>query len=93
MLSNFPGPLIELLLYRLKKFLAFLATMVSASAIDGAIQGKIHKRKEVKARKETTLIISIEDIYDIFRIIKLLKNLGVLIDGVSKKLKHEINHK
>ena len=39
---------------------------------------------------KTTLFISNEDMGDISRIIKLLEKVGVLIDGVSETVKHEI---
>ena len=61
--------------------------MESASAIDGAIQRKIPRVEEVRARKEITLVRSNEDTYNIIRIIKSLKNSSVLIDEVSKKCK------
>ena len=48
--------------------------MPSASAIDGAIQRKMHGRGAVKAWKETTSDISNEDVYDIIKIIKSLKD-------------------
>ena len=40
--------------------------------------------------KETTLVISNEDMDDIIRMIKLQENSGALIDGVSETVKHEI---
>ena len=37
-----------------------------------------------------TLAISNENIDDTIRIVKSLENLGVLIDGISETIKHEI---
>ena len=44
----------------------------------------------VRPGKEIALVISNEDMHDLIRIIKSLEDLGLLIDGVSKKVKHEI---
>ena len=52
-----------------------LATMSSASVIDGAIQRKISGRGG-RARKGITLVILNEDVGDI-RIIKSMENSGV----------------
>ena len=51
-----------------------LATMESASAIDGAIQRKICETGVIKARKGITLAISNEDMNDIIRIMKSLEH-------------------
>ena len=68
--------------------MAPLATMASASAKNGGvIQRNMHGRGVVKAAKGITLTISNEDRDDAIRIIKSLKNPGVLNHGV---LKHEI---
>ena len=40
--------------------------------------------------KRFTLFISKEDMNDIIKIIKSLKDSGVLIDGVTETVKHEI---
>ena len=75
LLDKFAGPLMELLAVVLqdKDILEILATMVSASVLDGAIQRKICRQEVVRATKRITLIISNEDINDIIRIIKSLK--------------------
>ena len=73
--------------------LAPLATMASTSAIDGAIQRKICGKGVTKGGEKITLIISNEGMDDIIKIIKSLENTGVLIDGVSDTVKHEINKK
>ena len=67
-----------------------LATMSSASTIDSAIQRKMHARGVARAEKRNHLIISNEDMNNIFKVIKTLENLGVLISGISKIVKHEI---
>ena len=43
----------------------------------------------VSAGKQFTLFISNEDMNDIIKIIKLSKDSGVLIDGVTETVKHE----
>ena len=64
--------------------------MTSASAINGAIQRKIHGIGVVRARKGISLVILNEDMDDFSRIIKSLGNSSKLIDGVSETVKHEI---
>ena len=44
----------------------------------------------VKAGKVLTLFISNEDMADITKIVKPLQNSGVVIDGVTEAVKHEI---
>ena len=44
----------------------------------------------MRAGKRFTVFISNEDFNDIIKIIKLLKDLGVLVDGVAETVKHEI---
>ena len=67
-----------------------LATMSSASTIDSAIQRKMRARGVARAEKRNHLIISNEDMNNIFKVIKTLENLGLLIGGTSKIVKHEI---
>ena len=54
---------------------------------------KISGKGAVRAEKGFTLFISHEDMNDIIKIIKSLKDLGVLIDGVTEIVKHEIKKK
>ena len=44
----------------------------------------------VRTEKGFTLFISNEDMNDTIKIIKSLKDLGVLIDGVTETLKHDM---
>ena len=44
----------------------------------------------MRAGKRLTLFISNEDTNDIMKIIKSLEDLGVLIDGLTKTVKHEM---
>ena len=60
-----------------KTFLAPLAVMELASAIDVTIQRKMGGKSVVRARKGIILVILNEDIDDIIRVIKSLENLGV----------------
>ena len=90
LLGKLAGPLMKVGVPSAKNFLAPLATMVSASAIDGTIQREMRgrgaivtgKAGAVKAGKGITLVIVNEDMDDIIRIIKSLENSGVLIDRV-----------
>ena len=44
----------------------------------------------MRAAKRFTLFISNEDMNDIIKIIKLLEDSGVLIDGNTERVKHEM---
>ena len=48
------------------------------------------RKKAVRAGKGFALFISNEDMNEIFKIIKSLEDLGLLIDGVTETVKHEI---
>ena len=66
-----------------KNVLAPLSVTVAMSAIDGgSIQKKIHG-------SGVKLIIEQEDMNDIMKIIEALKNSGILLKGVSKKIENE----
>ena len=54
---------------------------------------KISGKGAVKADKRFTWFISNEDMNDIIKVIKALEDLGVLIDGVTETVKHEIKDK
>ena len=70
--------------------MAPLAKMESASAIDDGIQGKMHGIGLVRTWKGILLVILNEDTNYIIKIIKSLENSSVLINWVSKTVKHEI---
>ena len=53
------------------------------SAADAAIQKKIYESGT------TALIISNEEMEDIMKIVKSLEELGLLIKGISEKIKNE----
>ena len=93
LLGKFAAWLMKVAVPLVIKFLAALATMASASAIDGASQREMYSAGVVKARNGIALAISNEDINDIIRILKPLENSGVLIDGVNEALKHKIKNK
>ena len=54
---------------------------------------KISEKEAVRTGKGFTLFISNEDKNDIIKIIKSLEDSGVLIDGVTETVKHEIKNK
>ena len=64
--------------------------MVSTFAIDGAIQTKICLCSIAKAGEGITLLILSGDMNDIIGIKKSIENLGLVTDGVSQTVKHEI---
>ena len=66
-----------------KSVLILLGLTAVASATDGAIHKKIF------GSCNTTLIISHEEINDIMKIVKLLEESGLLIKGVSERIKNE----
>ena len=72
MLGKLSGPLIKFGVLLAKNVPAPLVTMPSASAIDGAIQRKLHERGTIVTSKAVVVILN-EDIDDIIRIIKPLK--------------------
>ena len=90
LLGKLAGPLMKFDVLLAKNVLAPLATMASATAIDGAIQKKIRVLGIVRAVKGITLVISNEDMDEIIRIAKLLQNSGIWIDGVSETVKRKI---
>ena len=61
-----------------------LGITAAASAIDGAIQKKMH------GSVATTLIISNEEMNDIINIVQALEGSNVLLKGVTKIIKNEI---
>lgn len=67
-----------------------LATMASASVIDGAIQNKMRRKGVVRTRKGITLIVMNEYLDAIGEIRRLLNNSNVSIYGVAKTEKNEI---
>ena len=67
-----------------------LATMASASVIDGAIQNKMRGKGFVRTRKGITLIVMNEYLDAIGEIRRLLNNSNVSIYGVAKTEKNEI---
>ena len=65
-----------------KIFLAPLGITAAASAIDGAIQKKIHE-------SGTSLIISNEEMNDIMKIVQALEDSNILLNGFTKTIKSE----
>ena len=80
-------PLIKSALTLLAKS-AFLPLVLSAGmlAADAAIQRNIY-RSGTKA-----LIISNAEMRDLMKIVKSLEELGLLIKGISKRIKNEAKH-
>ena len=78
MLGKLAGPLMKVAVPLAKNVLAPLATVASASVIAGAFQRKLHERGMIatsradvaRTGKGIALVISIEDMYDIIRILK-----------------------
>ena len=81
-----------------KMLLVLLASMASATAINGTIQRKMRGIEKIMASgsgvvrtgKRITLSILNGVMDDIIRFIKLLESSVVLLDGVSETVKHEI---
>ena len=86
LLSKLAGPLMKVAMPLAKNVLAPLGLTAAMSAIDGSIQKKIHG-------SEIKLIIEQEDMKDIMKIIEALENSGILLKGVSKKLKMKVKSK
>ena len=66
-----------------------LVSNLTSNAIN-KFERKISGKEAVRAGKGYTLFITNEDMNDIIKIIKSLEDLGVLIDGVTETVKHEI---
>ena len=66
-----------------------LVSNLSSNAIN-RFERKIFGKGDVRAGKRFILFISNEDMNDIIKIIKSLEDWGVLIDGFSETVKHEI---
>ena len=69
-----------------KSVLIPLGLTAAASAADAGI----HKKILGSGHKNTTMIISNEEMDDILKIVKSLENSGVLLKGVSETIQHEI---
>ena len=66
-----------------------IALNAASNAIN-KVETRISGKRVAMAGKEFTSLISNEDMDDIIRIIKLLEDSGVLIDGVTENVKHEL---
>ena len=88
LLSKLAGPLMKAAMPLAKNVLAPLGLTTAMSAIDGSIQKKIHGSGATK-NAGVKLIIEQEDMNDIMKIIKALKNSGILLKGVNKTIKNE----
>ena len=82
LLSKLAGPLMKVAMPLAKNVLAPLGLTAAVSAIDRVIQKKIHG-------SGVKLITEQEDLKDIMKIIKALKNSGILLKGVNKAIKNE----
>ena len=73
------------LLKSLIKPLCMLGLTAAASATDAAMHKKV-----LGTGNHTTLIISNDDLNGILKVIKYLENSGVLLDGITEKVKNEV---
>ena len=78
MLGKLASPLMKVDFLLAKNLSTPLSTMVSASAIDGAIQRKMRGRGMVRAGTGITFVNSNEDRNAIIKIIRSLENSEVL---------------
>ena len=83
LLSKIAGPLMKVAVPLAKNILAPLEITAAASAIDGAIQKKIH------GSGATTLIISNEEMNDIMKIVQALEDSNILLKRVTKTIENE----
>ena len=83
LLSKLAGPLMKVAMSLAKNVLSPLGLTAAMSAIDGSI------KKKMLGSGTTTLIISNDEMDDIFKIVKSLENSGVLLKGVSETIQHE----
>ena len=66
-----------------------LLSNLTSNAIN-KFERKINGKGTVRAGKLFALFISNEDMNDMIKVIKSLEDLGVLVDGVTETVKHEI---
>ena len=85
LLSKIAGQLMKVAVPLAKNMLAPLGITAAASAIDGAIQKRIH------GSGATTLIISNEEMNDIMKIVQALEDSNILLKGITKTIKNKNN--
>ena len=83
LLSKIAGPLMKVAVPLAKNILVMLEITAAASAIDAGIQLKIH------GPGTTTLIISNEEMNDILKIGRALKDPNILLKGLTKAIENE----
>ena len=66
-----------------------LASNLTSNLVNEFEKKKISGKEAVGTWKGFTLFVSNEDMNDFIKIIKWLEDLGVLIDGVTERVKHE----
>ena len=69
-----------------------LVSNLTSNAIN-RFERKISGKGALRTRIGFTLFILNEDMSDIIKIVKSLEDLGLLIDGVTETIKHEIKNK
>ena len=74
------------LLKSLIKPLGMLGLTAAASATDSAI----NKKKILGSGNHTTLIIYNDDMQDFLKLVKALEDSGILLDGITEKVKNEV---
>ena len=92
-LGKLLGPLLKTGLPLMKSVIKSLAKSVliplGLTAAASAADAGIHKKILGSGHNNTTLIISNDEMDDILKIVKSLKNSGVLLKGVSETIQHE----
>ena len=83
LLSKIAGPLIKVAISLAKNILASLGITAATSAIYAGIQKKIH------GSGTTMLIISNEEMNDIMKIVQVLEDSNILLQGVTKTIKNQ----
>ena len=92
-LGKLLGPLLKTGLPLMKSVIKPLAKSVliplGLTAAASAVDAGIHKKILGSGHNNTTLIISNDEMDDILKIVKSLKDSGVLLKGVSETIQHE----
>ena len=83
LLSKLAGPLMKVAVTFAKNILASLGITAAALAIDSRIQKKRH------GSGTATLIISNKEMNYIMKIVQVLEDSNILLNGVSKRIKNE----
>ena len=89
LLSKLAGPLMNVAVPLGKKYFTTIRNNSSSSAIDVGIQKTKNKQNKKHGSRNTTLIISNEEMNDIMKSVQALADSNISLKGVTKIIKNE----